>query len=107
MACMLLSNITKDEATSAKLLSLNVQPIQGLSSSTRAIDQLADVFVRGLDKKYNEKAEYHFLASVFANVTMVNCQLFDLLLGSFPCWKDGIKNVVLMSIPKEKEAFDI
>ena len=71
---MLLSNITKDELISAKLLSLKVQPIQDLSSSTRAIDQLADVFVKGLDRKYNKKAEFHFLASVFANVTMVNCQ---------------------------------
>jgi hypothetical protein len=71
MACMLLSNITKIEVISTKLLSLNAQPIKDLSSSMQAMDQLVDVFVKGLNKEYNKEAEFHFLASVFANVSMV------------------------------------
>ncbi|CAI2161811.1 15518_t:CDS:2 [Funneliformis geosporum] len=71
MACMLLSNVTKDEEIAAKLLSLKVRPVKDLSNSSQAIDQLADVFVRGLDKKYNKKAEFHFLASVFADMAMI------------------------------------
>ncbi|CAG8471883.1 8440_t:CDS:10 [Funneliformis mosseae] len=71
MACMLLSNITKDETVAAKLLSLKVRPIKDLSNSSQTIGQLTDVFVRGFEKKYNKEAEFHFLASVFANVTML------------------------------------
>ncbi|CAG8494321.1 1220_t:CDS:10 [Dentiscutata erythropus] len=39
--------------------------------STKAIDQLVDVFVKGLNRAYNKEAEFHFLASVFTNVTML------------------------------------
>jgi len=73
---MLLSNITKDEVISAKILSLNVQPIH-LSNSTRVMDQLVDVFVKGLNKTYNKEAEFHFLASVFANVSMVCINIYS------------------------------
>ncbi|KAF0555782.1 eukaryotic protein [Gigaspora margarita] len=71
MACMLLSNITKYQDISMKFLKMENQQVEGLSNSTKAIDQLVDVFVRGLDRVYNKEAEYHFLASVFANVTML------------------------------------
>ncbi|CAG8491194.1 43034_t:CDS:10 [Gigaspora margarita] len=56
---------------SMKFLKMENQQVEGLSNSTKAIDQLVDVFVRGLDRVYNKEAEYHFLASVFANVTML------------------------------------
>ncbi|RUP45319.1 LOW QUALITY PROTEIN: hypothetical protein BC936DRAFT_148316, partial [Jimgerdemannia flammicorona] len=32
-------------------------------------DHLVDAFVKGVDKAYNPEAEFHFLASVFANLT--------------------------------------
>ncbi|CAG8532726.1 5383_t:CDS:2 [Racocetra persica] len=71
MACMLLSNITKYQDIAIKLMKLELQAVEGLPSSTKAIDQLVDVFVRGLNRAYNKEAEFHFLASVFANVTML------------------------------------
>ncbi|CAG8485989.1 10500_t:CDS:10 [Scutellospora calospora] len=64
MACMLLSNITKYQDIAVKLLKLEVQLVEGLSSSTKAMDQLVDVFVRGLNRAYNKEAEFHFLASL-------------------------------------------
>ncbi|CAB4411873.1 unnamed protein product [Rhizophagus irregularis] len=82
IACMLLSNITKNELICVKILSLNVQPIQYLSNSTRAMDQLVDVFVKGLNRKYNKEAEFHFLASVFANVSMIPQGRRDFFLSS-------------------------
>ncbi|RKP04701.1 putative DNA-binding protein HGH1, partial [Thamnocephalis sphaerospora] len=42
-----------------------------LGSSVRALDQLVEVFVRGSNRAYNKKADYHFLASVFADVTQI------------------------------------
>ena len=77
---MLLSNITKNEVIAAKLLSLNVQPIQDLSSSAQAMDQLIDVFVKGPNKEYNKEAEFHFLASVFANMSVVSINYILLIL---------------------------
>ncbi|CAG8637143.1 185_t:CDS:2, partial [Acaulospora morrowiae] len=71
MACMLISNITKNERISAKILSIECQPVEGLSNSKRFMDHLVDIFVKGLDRSYNKEAEFHFLASVFANVTML------------------------------------
>ncbi|CAG8584800.1 35_t:CDS:2, partial [Acaulospora colombiana] len=70
MACMLLSNITKNERISEKILPMESQSVKGLSSSKRSIDHLVDLFVNGLDRSYNQEAEFHFLASVFANMTM-------------------------------------
>ncbi|CAG8632213.1 1662_t:CDS:2 [Cetraspora pellucida] len=71
MACMLLSNITKYQDIAIKLLKLELQVVEGLSSSTKAINQLVDVFVKGVNRAYNKEAEFHFLASVFANLTML------------------------------------
>ncbi|CAG8621397.1 5973_t:CDS:2 [Ambispora leptoticha] len=79
LACMLLSNITKDEKIAIKVLNGTIPEattttntaITTLVSSTRAMDQLVDVFVKGVNKEYNKHAEYHFLASVFANVAIL------------------------------------
>src|SRR4051812_21304383 len=51
-ACMLLANLTKYEPLALKLLSMTVDPIQGLSESDRAMDVLVDVFVVGLRETY-------------------------------------------------------
>ncbi|GBC00941.1 hypothetical protein RclHR1_04000022 [Rhizophagus clarus] len=82
LACMLLSNITKNELISIKILSLNVEQIQHLSHSTRAMDQLVDVFIKGLNRNYNKEAEFHFLASVFANVSVIPQGRRDFFLTS-------------------------
>ncbi|CAG8433605.1 1189_t:CDS:10 [Ambispora gerdemannii] len=76
LVCMLLSNITKDEKIADKLLNATMPETANttnttLVSSTRAMDQLVDVFVKGVNKEYNKHAEYHFLSSVFANVTIL------------------------------------
>lgn len=57
---MLLSNMTKHEGPAVALL-----------KTDNALEELADVFVKGVDKMYNKQANYDFLASVFANLSMV------------------------------------
>ena len=69
---MLLSNTTKHEHAAKKILDAEIQPTDELSSSTRAIDQLLDAFVKGANNSYNKNANFHFLASVFADVTIVS-----------------------------------
>ncbi|RUS28491.1 hypothetical protein BC938DRAFT_481820 [Jimgerdemannia flammicorona] len=69
LACMLLSNLTKYEPICTGILDATAKPMEGLSSSFRLIDHLVDAFVKGVDKAYNPEAEFHFLASVFANLT--------------------------------------
>ncbi|CAG8572061.1 3741_t:CDS:10 [Paraglomus brasilianum] len=71
LACMLLSNTTKHELAAKKILDAEIQPTDELSSSTRAIDQLLDAFVKGANSSYNKNANFHFLASVFADVTIL------------------------------------
>ncbi|KAJ1679351.1 Protein hgh1, partial [Spiromyces aspiralis] len=69
--CMLLSNMNKYEAIAVSLVQLEVPEVAQLASTSRALDQLTDVFVKGADKQYNKHAQFHFLASVFADLTMV------------------------------------
>lgn len=68
-ACMLLSNITKRDRVCRLLATLQVGEVPGLCNSPMALDQLCDVFVKGMDKKYNKNAKFAFLASVFADLT--------------------------------------
>ncbi|KAI9291484.1 DUF383-domain-containing protein [Neoconidiobolus thromboides FSU 785] len=56
--CMLLSNLSKNEQVAVTLLKIE-----------NSVEDLTDVFVKGSQKLYNKHAEFHFLASVFANVT--------------------------------------
>jgi len=56
---MLLSNVTKHEALAISLLKLD-----------NALEDLANVFVKGSEKTFNKQADYNFLASVFANLSM-------------------------------------
>ncbi|KAJ1911707.1 Protein hgh1 [Tieghemiomyces parasiticus] len=74
--CMLLANLSKHESVATKLLTISTPPpaalrADGADLSTPAplLDQFCDVFVRGMDKQYNEDADFNFLASVFANLT--------------------------------------
>ncbi|ORX53514.1 DUF383-domain-containing protein [Hesseltinella vesiculosa] len=68
-ACMLLSNMTKNESTCRKLLELKTNAFPGLSDSEWMMDQLVEAFHKGHLKAYNEQAEFDFLASVFSNIS--------------------------------------
>lgn len=71
-ACMLLSNMTKYEPTCVRVLEGEAKPLPGLSESKRLLDHLVEAFHRGHKRAYNPKAEFNFLASVFANVSGVS-----------------------------------
>lgn len=47
------------------------QSVQASEFELPALDLLLEVFLKGDDKKYNPNATYDFLASVFANVSLV------------------------------------
>lgn len=98
---MLLSNMSKIEDVSIKLLALKIpfskpriststNEMEGVVGSEsipvvekeenkeeeeleeiEALDMLLEVFLKGEGKKYNPNANYDFLASVFANVSTV------------------------------------
>lgn len=68
---MLLSNITKSDNIANKVLKLTGKPVEGLTISTSAVGQLADIFLKGTDKGYNPQCNYDHLASVFATLAAV------------------------------------
>lgn len=97
LACMLLSNMSKLDTVSLQILNLrvpfSVAPSPSSSSAAAkddehvekaartspatedeilALDLLLEVHLRGEGKKYNPNANYDFLASVFANISLVS-----------------------------------
>ncbi|KAJ1727367.1 Protein hgh1, partial [Coemansia biformis] len=68
-ACMLLSNLAKLDDICVLLCSLRVGEVAGICNSAMALDQLTDVFVLGMERKYNKSATFGVLASVFADIT--------------------------------------
>ncbi|KAG0024745.1 hypothetical protein BGZ80_008903 [Entomortierella chlamydospora] len=68
LGCMLLSNMCKNEKISSKILNMGGKPVEGLTTGTTAVAQLADIFLKGTDKSYNPQCNYDFLASVFATL---------------------------------------
>ncbi|KAF8983719.1 hypothetical protein BGZ46_009681 [Entomortierella lignicola] len=68
LGCMLLSNMCKNESIATKILKLTGKPVEGLTTGTSAVAQLADIFLKGTDKSYNPQCNYDFLASVFATL---------------------------------------
>ncbi|KAG0245483.1 hypothetical protein BGW41_000110 [Actinomortierella wolfii] len=71
LGCMLLSNMSKRESISNKIIDMTLKPVDGLTTCTTAIGQLADVFNKGADKGYNKECTYDFLSGVFATVAML------------------------------------
>ncbi len=67
---MLLANMAKSESLE-RLLKLKRDPILQLSKSKLAMDQLLDCFVRGESGRYNPKADYDYLAYLFADLAKV------------------------------------
>ncbi|KAG0370896.1 hypothetical protein BC939DRAFT_460452 [Gamsiella multidivaricata] len=68
LGCMLLSNMCKNDNVSGKVLNLSGKPVEGLTTATSAVGQLADIFLKGTDKGYNPQCNFDFLASVFATL---------------------------------------
>lgn len=64
---MLLANLTKDD-TLKSLLTLTRDPPKELASTSVAISQLLDLFVKGADGTYNKEADYDYLSYVFADL---------------------------------------
>ncbi|KAJ1980370.1 Protein hgh1 [Dimargaris verticillata] len=77
MGCMLLANISKHEAIAHQLLNISSCPPSPLRTQPDSeaqvplVDQLTSVFARGMDRQYNEHADFNFLANVFGNLTSV------------------------------------
>ncbi|GAA5909228.1 hypothetical protein JCM6882_003772 [Rhodosporidiobolus microsporus] len=97
LACMLLSNMSKLDTVSSQILSLRVpftiradapseeategaadKPattaggvVEETTDEIAALDLLLEVFLKGEGKKFNPNANYDFLASVFANVSLL------------------------------------
>ncbi|KAG9321000.1 hypothetical protein KVV02_003978 [Mortierella alpina] len=71
LGCMLLSNMCKFDSIATKILTQHGKPVEGLTKSTGAVAQLAEVFLKGTDKGYNPNCNYNYLASVFATLAML------------------------------------
>jgi hypothetical protein len=81
LACMLLSNLSKIPGVCTTLLGLRFGRADA-QSPPLALDSLVDVFVRGDSKAVNEHATFDFLASVFANVSLVRISHFPLRIST-------------------------
>ena len=64
---MLLANLSKHDK-SKTILTLERPTPKELTSSTLAIDQLLDLFVKGADGTYNKEANYDYLSYLFADL---------------------------------------
>ncbi|MCJ1405367.1 hypothetical protein MMC11_008594 [Xylographa trunciseda] len=64
---MLLANMAKSESIE-RLLTLKRDVPLGLSASKVAIDQLMDCFVKGAEGSWNPKADFDYLAYLFADL---------------------------------------
>lgn len=67
LQCMLLANLAKSSKIT-KLLSSKRDVPEGLSTSSIAIDQLLDCFVKGAEGSYNKDADYDYLSYLFADI---------------------------------------
>ncbi|KAF9978443.1 hypothetical protein BGZ73_002339 [Actinomortierella ambigua] len=71
LGCMLLSNMSKRESIADKIIDMTLKPVDGITTWTTALGQLADVFNKGADKGYNKECNYDFLSGVFATIAML------------------------------------
>ncbi|KAL6855824.1 hypothetical protein J3F83DRAFT_753636 [Trichoderma novae-zelandiae] len=67
LLAMLLANLSKHQHSKSFLQKTQQAPSQ-LSPSDRVIDHLMDLFVKGQDAAYNKKADFDYLAYVFADL---------------------------------------
>lgn len=64
----LLANLAKSDSLD-RIFTLKRVAVKDVSTSTIAIDQLMDCFVRGAENKLNPKADYDYLSYVFADLS--------------------------------------
>lgn len=68
---ILLANLAKSDSL-ARISTLHRASVPSdLSTSTLALDQLLDLFVKGADSRYNKAANYNYLAYLFADLAKV------------------------------------
>jgi hypothetical protein len=67
LIAMLLANLAKWDDLK-QILSLERPAPEALGSSSLAIDQLLDLFVKGADGTYNKDADFDYLAYLFADI---------------------------------------
>ncbi|KAK5987940.1 Protein HGH1-like protein [Cladobotryum mycophilum] len=67
MLAMLLANLSKWDGAK-DLLDKKQEPPKELGSDERVLNQLMDLFVKGQDGAYNKKADFDYLAYVFADL---------------------------------------
>lgn len=78
---MLLANMAKSDSIE-RILTLKRDVPLGLSTSKIVIDQLMDCFVKGAEGSWNAKADFDYLAYLFADLGKAcacSHQLFSLL----------------------------
>nr|POF13204.1 protein hgh1 like [Quercus suber] len=68
LCTMLLANLAKSSSLPESLLTLSRAPPKPLSTSSIAIDQLLDCFVKGSGGTYNKAATYDYLSYLFADL---------------------------------------
>lgn len=78
--CMLLANMAKSDSIERIITSKQDVPL-GLSTSKLAIDQLMDCFVKGAKGSWNPKADYDYLAYLFADLAKVIISAFQFPLA--------------------------
>ena len=64
---MLLANLAKSPSLE-RLLTITLPAAPSLSTSTSAIDQLLDLFVKGAENSWNPAANFDYLAYLFADL---------------------------------------
>lgn len=67
---MLLANMAKSDNIK-RILTLSRNVPKPLTTSKVAIDQLMDCFVKGAQGSYNSKADFDYLAYLFADIAKV------------------------------------
>ncbi|KAI9699499.1 MAG: hypothetical protein M1820_007130 [Bogoriella megaspora] len=65
--CMLIANMAKSDSLTS-LLTLRRDVPKSLSTSSNAMDQLMDCFVKGAEGNYNKHADYDYLPYFFADI---------------------------------------
>ncbi|KAL1965424.1 hypothetical protein VTN77DRAFT_5680 [Rasamsonia byssochlamydoides] len=66
---MLLANLAKSDSLKRIITLTRKVPDSSISSSKRAMDQLMDCFVKGAEGSLNKKADYDYLAYLFADLS--------------------------------------
>jgi hypothetical protein len=103
---MLLANMAKDDSLQ-RVLELKREVPKELSTSSWAMDQLFDCFVKGAEGAYNKDADYNYLSYFFADLGKVRI-LSKLSYGralTFPCSSPKDANILPHHNPTTRTSF--